>query len=179
MWCKGSWVGWDFCPVKILICTFIQYLYIMPVYQCQDKHLMLLNVLCWTTNYRASTTLVLYGSSSGMLASLSINHDTHIPQYYYWWELNLAVESKITIATVLADFNLGVRYGIVIRIYMSMKYWCILIWRSHRQTAKPPNLIPHQIFWLYSILVWEDNLFKIVGMSQYSCFVEAKKLWDP
>ena len=46
----------------------------------------------------------------------------------YWRELNLAVKPNIAIATVLADFNLAVRYGITIRIYASMKYWWIFIW---------------------------------------------------
>ena len=36
-------------------------------------------------------------------------------------------------------------------IYVSMKYWWILIWRLHRQTVKLPNLIPYQIFRLYGI----------------------------
>ena len=34
----------------------------------------------------------------------------------YWWELNLVVEPKITIARILVDLNLAVRYGIAIRI---------------------------------------------------------------
>ena len=57
----------------------------------------------------------------------------------YWRELNLAVGSQITIANVLADLNLAVRYGIAIRIYASKKFWRIIIWRLRRQTAKPPN----------------------------------------
>ena len=47
----------------------------------------------------------------------------------YWQELNLAVEPKIAIERILADFNLAVRYGIAIRIYSSRKFWRILIWR--------------------------------------------------
>ena len=47
------------------------------------------------------------------------------------------------------ELNLAVQYGITIRIYESKKYWRILIWRLQRQTSKPPNLIPHQIFQLY------------------------------
>ena len=39
----------------------------------------------------------------------------------YWRELNLVVEPKIT--------NLAVRYRIAIRIYVSRKFWQILIWR--------------------------------------------------
>ena len=34
----------------------------------------------------------------------------------YWQKLNLAVEPKITIARILADLNLAVRYGIAIHI---------------------------------------------------------------
>ena len=40
---------------------------------------------------------------------------------------------------------LVVQYGIAIRIYVSKKFWRILIWRLLRQSANPPNLIPHQI----------------------------------
>ena len=47
----------------------------------------------------------------------------------YWRELNLAVEPKIAIARILADLNLAVRYGIAICIYVSRKFWRILIWR--------------------------------------------------
>ena len=61
------------------------------------------------------------------------------------------VGSQIAIANVLADLNLAVWYGIAIRIYASKKFWRILIWRLLMQTAKPPNLIPHQIFRLYGI----------------------------
>ena len=35
----------------------------------------------------------------------------------YWRELNLVVEPKITIARILADLNLAVRYRIAIHIY--------------------------------------------------------------
>ena len=45
----------------------------------------------------------------------------------YWRELNLAVEPKIAITSILAD--LAVRYGIAIRIHASRKFWRILIWR--------------------------------------------------
>ena len=37
-------------------------------------------------------------------------------------------------------------------VYVSKKFWRILIWRLLRQSAKPPNLIPHQIFRLYGKL---------------------------
>ena len=47
----------------------------------------------------------------------------------YWRALNLAVEPKIAIERILADLNLAVRYGIAIRIYVSRKFWRILIWR--------------------------------------------------
>ena len=36
---------------------------------------------------------------------------------------NLAVGSQIAIARILADFNLAVRYGIAICIYVSKKLW--------------------------------------------------------
>ena len=61
----------------------------------------------------------------------------------------MAVERKIAIARILADLNLAVRYGIVIRIYASSKFWRILILAVVIQTAKMPNLIPRQIFRLY------------------------------
>ena len=41
----------------------------------------------------------------------------------YWQELNLAVEPKITIARILADLDLAIRYRIAIRIYASRKFW--------------------------------------------------------
>ena len=69
----------------------------------------------------------------------------------YWRELNLVVGSQIAIANVLADLNLAVRYGIAIHIYAGKKFWRILIWWLLEQTAKPPNLIPRQIFRLYRI----------------------------
>ena len=47
----------------------------------------------------------------------------------YWQELNLAVEPKIAIIRILADLNLAVWYGIAIRIYVSRKFWRIIIWR--------------------------------------------------
>ena len=55
----------------------------------------------------------------------------------------------MAIAKALADFNLAVRYGIAIRIYMSKKFWWILIWWLLSWTTKLPNLIPHQVFRLY------------------------------
>ena len=50
----------------------------------------------------------------------------------YWRKLNLVVQYRITIC-----------------IYVDKKFWRILIWRLLRQSAKLPNLIPHQIFRLY------------------------------
>ena len=47
----------------------------------------------------------------------------------YWWELNLAIEPKIAIARILVNLNLAVRYRIAIRIYVSRKFWRILIWQ--------------------------------------------------
>ena len=53
----------------------------------------------------------------------------HIPySQKYWQELNLAVGSQIAIANALADLNLVVWDGITIRIYVSKKFWRILIW---------------------------------------------------
>ena len=40
----------------------------------------------------------------------------------YWRELNLAVEPKIAIGRILADFNLVVQYGIAIRMYASRNF---------------------------------------------------------
>ena len=76
----------------------------------------------------------------------------------YWWELNLVVGSEIAITSVLADLNLAVWYGIAICIYTSKKFWQILIWRLLKQTAKPPYLIPHQIFRLYGILFLSSHI---------------------
>ena len=70
----------------------------------------------------------------------------------YWQELNLGVGSQIAIVNILADLNLAVRYGIAMRIYVSKKFWLILIWWLLKQTPKPPNLIPYQIFQLYDKL---------------------------
>ena len=54
----------------------------------------------------------------------------HLPySRKYWRELNLAVGSQTAIAKALADFNLVVRYGITIHIYVSKNFWQILIWR--------------------------------------------------
>ena len=38
----------------------------------------------------------------------------------YLWELNLAVEPKITIARISVDLNFLVRYGTAIHIYMQI-----------------------------------------------------------
>ena len=53
----------------------------------------------------------------------------------------------------LVDLNLTVQYGMAISIYVSKKFWWILIWQLLKQTVKPPNLIPCQIFWLYGIII--------------------------
>ena len=37
------------------------------------------------------------------------------------------VEPKITIARILADLNLAVRYGIAACIYVGRKFWRILV----------------------------------------------------
>ena len=50
-------------------------------------------------------------------ARYSCTYYYHIPySRKYWWELNFAVEPKITIVRILADLNLAVTYGIAIRI---------------------------------------------------------------
>ena len=82
----------------------------------------------------------------------------------YWRDLNLAVGSQITILNVLADLNLAVRYGIVMRIYASKKFWRILIRRLLKQTAKPPNLIPRQNFWLYGIHLCTGSSHELVNL---------------
>ena len=45
-----------------------------------------------------------------------IMFDTIPYSYKYWWELNLVVDPKIAIGTVLANLNLVVRKGIAIHI---------------------------------------------------------------
>ena len=62
----------------------------------------------------------------------------------------MGVRSQTAIANVLVDLNLAVWYGIAIHTYVSKKFWRILIWQLLRQSAKLPNLIPRQIFRLYS-----------------------------
>ena len=68
----------------------------------------------------------------------------------YWRGLNLAVESKIAIARILVDLNLAVRYRIAICIYIC-EYEILADFNLAVviSTAKPPNLILHQIFRLY------------------------------
>ena len=61
----------------------------------------------------------------------------------YWQKLNLVAEPKITIARILADLNLAVRYRIAIRKYASRKFG------RYNIDHQPPTLIPHQIIWLY------------------------------
>ena len=63
------------------------------------------------------------------------------------------VEPKITIARILADLNLTIRYRIAIRINESRKFWRILICNGgcniDHQTAKfnsPPNFSSVIIF---------------------------------
>ena len=52
----------------------------------------------------------------------------------------------MAIAKVLADFYLAVWYGIAIRIYVSKKFW-------REVDRQKPNLILHQIFQLYGIIL--------------------------
>ena len=63
---------------------------------------------------------------------------------------------------ILADFNLAVRYRIAIRWRVSKKF-CWL----QRQAAKLPNLIPHQIFWLYgSVQTYSVQTYRRVGLTK-------------
>ena len=68
----------------------------------------------------------------------------------YRRSLNLAVLPQMTFLTlkVLADLNLVVWYGITIRACTRKKLADFYL-VAERHTAKPPNLIPHQIFRLY------------------------------
>ena len=63
----------------------------------------------------------------------------------------MAVESKIAIARILADLNLVVRYGIAIRIICKHEILADFNLAVVISTTKSPNLIPRQIFLLYSI----------------------------
>ena len=78
----------------------------------------------------------------------------------------MEVGSLIAIASVLVALKLVVLYGIAIRIYLSKKFWQILFWQLLRQTAKLPNLIPGQGFWLYSIA---DKLQNVMCTVQSIC----------
>ena len=71
----------------------------------------------------------------------------------YWRSLNLAVWPKTTFLTSLVDLNLAVWYGIAIRTCTRKKNLADfnLAVLTHTCTAKPPNLIPLQIFRLYGI----------------------------
>ena len=66
----------------------------------------------------------------------------------YWREVNLAVEPKTAIARILADLNLAAQYGIAIH-YMQVGILADFNLAVVIKTAKPPNLIPRQIFQLY------------------------------
>ena len=70
---------------------------------------------------------------------------------------------------------MAVRYGITIHIilYASKKFWRILIWRLLKQTTKPPNLIPRQIFRLYGILPLHHHANMIHGHSVLAEFTES------
>ena len=87
-------------------------------------------------------------------------HELEIPSNWkYWQELNLVVVSQNVISTILADLNLVVRYRIAVCVYVSKKFWQILIWQLLRQSVKLPNLIPCQIIQLYGInFVWGKRL---------------------
>ena len=65
----------------------------------------------------------------------------------YWRELNLVVGFQIAIAKVLS---------LAVRLYTPYVYkrvadFNLAVAQAHEQTAKPPNLIPCQIFRLYVI----------------------------
>ena len=51
--------------------------------------------------------------------------------------------------TLLVDLNLAVWYGIAIHTCTWKKKLADFNLVVERHTAKPPNLIPRQIFWLY------------------------------
>ena len=55
-----------------------------------------------------------------------------------WWELNLADSLESARARISVDLHLAVQHGIAIHVRN--------IGSCRRE---PPNLIPHQIFWLY------------------------------
>ena len=54
----------------------------------------------------------------------------------------------------------------------------ILIWQLAGRSAKPPNLIPHQIFWLYGIMLQillvmvlhNEQLTLIIMKQGYHCY---------
>ena len=77
----------------------------------------------------------------------------------YWQKLNLVVGPKITIVRILVDLNLAVRYGIAIHIYVSKKYWQILIL----------NLIPCPAFRLYSIWYCQTGQRQWIPYSPSNC----------
>ena len=70
----------------------------------------------------------------------------------YWRSLNLAVWPKTMFLTPLVDLNLVVWYSIAIRTCTRKKNLAVLM-----HTTKLPNLIPHQIFWLYGISFLDLN----------------------
>ena len=84
----------------------------------------------WPPWLRAGTRLQLPIVIIGK-ASIYAGTTLLLYSWKYWRELNLAVEPKIAIGRILVDLNLAVRYGIAIRIilYVSRKFWQILIWR--------------------------------------------------
>ena len=82
-------------------------------------------------------------------------------------ELNLAVGSQITIANVLVDLNLAVRYGIAIRIMQVRNFWRFLICQFLKQTAKttklnsPPNFPAIQYYMYTSVRHWLGGFYVI------------------
>ena len=54
---------------------------------------------------------------------------------------------------ILADFNLVVQYGIVIRTQAQTEFW-----RKVGQSAKLPNLIPHHIFFPAIMVLQNYNI---------------------
>ena len=82
---------------------------------------------------------------------LSLKEATGIPySREYWRSLNLAVLSQTTFFTLLADLNLAAWYSIAICTCTQKKILADFNLAVERHITKQQNLIPCQIFWLYS-----------------------------
>ena len=76
------------------------------------------------------------------------HHDTPYNQKY-WQSLNLVIWLQTGCLKMLAKLKSGGRPSLCGQVHDMQKYWRDLIWRFKLQ---PPNLIPRQYFWIYSIL---------------------------